>query len=1480
MPQLLSIHMSDIGPPAARFRSVRLPLTDKQSGVEPVDSFIWLRNGGGKGVIKALYYSIFRPSLHEFAGKLSGERRHIRDMVKRTGVAVIATEWTVPGQQPRLDGTRTTRVVGQALAWPGGQYRSDRAPERRFFSFKTDGERVTADALPLRGRANHAASLDAFEAWFAREVQDRPDLEPVWFRDGQQKDWMRFLESCHFDLEGFKIQLQMNRTEGGASQEILSFNREEEFLDVVLQSLLDETGLGDLQEYLKGVREKIQRRPLLEAEVSLFSALKDRLGQVEDRVARRESVQAELDRHRRDIRAIAGTALAHLDVHRHDLEQHERDHAEIAETLAAERESADGAARLAAGARLRRQEIVLEQARRAEADTRERLESLRLKRVYDEAARSIVERRDLESQVRSLRARIQRHSEPKQRKYTALVEAAKAHASRLDAAVADARSRRDSAREEEAQAGTARDEADRARVDADVKVQSLSDEIARIEELLARAERARQTLREVGVLADTESPAAARERHAGRVEALQRRSAEASAAEETARQQAEAKRGEQDAAQRALDAARQRRDEAHRDLEAYRAAHAQLARDPVLLEIQEADEAANPYAPFLVNRLDTRLGELEAERQRRTRERDDARADLEAMDGNDGLLPASREVQGVRAHLADHGVRAFGYPEYLRQQGVDSSEIAELIRRDPARYGGIAVVGRGQFDRAGTAVQDIANLRSPVQITLVSAGDAPELDGRTVVPVHPATYRKEAALELRDELTATCEHSAERLETMEQALDATRATRAELLRFLDTYPEGAEEDLDGARTRAEQDVAEKAETVERLAAEHGELEQARGRHRDTWQACERDLGDVRDALSRLDRHIAAHEEPADESRDRLAAARREHANWRTRAREAQAAAADAGERLERARTTSAGIERELDTLKAELRTVDGYAAGERAPATDTAASREAYESAKAAYEAERGPVELEAELRQVERALDRHQADTAGLFERLKAEGLDPERAEAYAAGLAGKPDTGRMSQREGETRQELGQRTAEREQAERDLDRIARPGELQRPEDCESWTVADCDAAIARFDADHRAAAERISDLAARRDAIAGTIERLKGELQTLRSSVEKAAYILDVDRSELSAGEVARADLDDVAAYDGRIEATNADLQRVRSEMTAATRQLERAVAGVRGELDSSRHEGVASGLKDRMREQLERLDRAAASFREECAEAITAKRSEIDSIETDEADLVRQFDVAVDDLRQKIQKLGPCSRVPDGFGQWSGREFFLVNMNEEVRATESRRAMIRSYIRRLVADEDARIPQSVDLVKACAHAVFDRNLAIKAFKPEMGFPLGRHSMLEILQSSGGEKLTAAVMIYMTLDRLSATYGRGTGGAADDGRTLLLDNPIGPCNLRDFLEFQRSVARSCGIQLLILSGINDPGVVSLYPRVVTVQNLHQDRKTGENVVRVVDDGTGNAVTSATLVFDQTKLDMPGLPDIEAAPGDPPDPR
>lgn len=1467
MPQLVSIHMSDIGPAAARFRSVRMPLTDKATGLHPVDTFIWLRNGGGKGVIKALYYSIFRPSLHEFAGKLSGERRHIRDMVKRQGVAVIATEWTVPGSQPRLDGTRATRVVGQALAWPGGQYRGDRTPERRFFSFKTDGETVTADMLPLRGRSNHATSLDVFEDWFDRVLRDRPDLEPVWFRDGQQKDWMRFLESCHFDLEGFKIQLQMNKTEGGASQEILSFTREEEFLDVVLQSLLDENGLSDLQDYLKGVREKIQRRPVLEAEVDLFAALSETLRQVEERVAARDRAEQALTDQRRAVRAIGEAAVAHRAIRREEIDAQEEAHAAAAASLEADRAAVRTNARRLNGAKLVRQERLVQDAQAREQTAESALDRARTRRMHTEAAISIAKRRDLETRVSNLEARIQARSEPKRRKHATLVAAAQAYAACLDAALNAATARRDAAREAVEAAEAERDRADDARVRADVEAHSAEREIARQEAAIQRAEEARQALRDEGLMTSGEDARRARTRHAERLETLRHRAEEAARGEDAAREQAEEKRRAHAEAETAQRDAERQRDDVRQRRARYQEAYAAVAREPLLLDLQEAETAANPYAPNLLTRIDGRIDDLEADRKRQIRRHEDAVADLEAMDRNDGLLPPSRDVERVRDHLAECGLKAFGYPEYLRQQGATSDEIAELIRRDPARYGGIAVVGQRQFERACAERTAVDNLRAPVQMTLVSAADLPALDGRAVVATHPATYRKEAALDLKAELEARRDTAAQRSDELARALDAARTTRMGLTRFLETYPEGTEEQLSAALERAEADLNARAATVRELAQACAELAQTCMQWRETWRACEEERDQVGEHVRRLDHHLAVHEDGLAEVEQALDRARHDLQGWRERGREARAAMRAAVERLQAAEDDRARADREIEETRALLHSVDGYAGGARAQAEDAAAARAAYESAKASYESETGPTELEAELRALRERLEGQRAETAALLGDLEAEGLDREQVESDVARATTMPDLQAAKRAERDADRETVRRQSEREHAERELAALEQSADLERPAGSEAWTLAACDEAIARFDAEKAAAEGRVQEHQERLAAVAETLARLRSDHQTLDAAVTNTAYILEIDSADLGPAEVSAADLGPVDGYESRLRQARDQLSAHRAEMEKAERGLQRAVNAVRAELNSSRHAGVADSLKDRMREQLDRLDRAAPTFRQECDEAVSAKRSEIASIETDEADLVRQFDVAVDDLRQKLQKLGPCSRVPDGFGAWSGRDFFLVNMTEEVRSTDARRAMIRDYIQRLVADDNARIPPSAELLKACAHAVFDGNLAIKAFKPAMGFPLGRHAMLDILQSSGGEKLTAAIMIYMTLDRLSAVYGRGQTGAPEAGRTLLLDNPIGPCNLRDFLEFQRAVAASCGIQLVILSGINDPGVVSLYPRVITVQNLHQDRKTGENVVQVVDDGSQSTVTAATLVFDQSQLDMPRLP-------------
>jgi hypothetical protein len=87
-----------------------------------------------------------------------------------------------------------------------------------------------------------------------------------------------------------------------------------------------------------------------------------------------------------------------------------------------------------------------------------------------------------------------------------------------------------------------------------------------------------------------------------------------------------------------------------------------------------------------------------------------------------------------------------------------------------------------------------------------------------------------------------------------------------------------------------------------------------------------------------------------------------------------------------------------------------------------------------------------------------------------------------------------------------------------------------------------------------------------------------------------------------------------------------------------------------------------------------------------------------------------------------------------------------------------------------------------------------------------------------------SGGQELTAAIVLYCTLAALSANK-RGQMRARHSG-VLFLDNPIGRANASYLIDLQQSVARSLGVQLIYTTGISDDRVLAAFPLWVRLRN------------------------------------------------------
>ena len=102
--------------------------------------------------------------------------------------------------------------------------------------------------------------------------------------------------------------------------------------------------------------------------------------------------------------------------------------------------------------------------------------------------------------------------------------------------------------------------------------------------------------------------------------------------------------------------------------------------------------------------------------------------------------------------------------------------------------------------------------------------------------------------------------------------------------------------------------------------------------------------------------------------------------------------------------------------------------------------------------------------------------------------------------------------------------------------------------------------------------------------------------------------------------------------------------------------------------------------------------------------------------------------------------------------------------------------------------------------------------------------------HMPIDKVTVSGGELLTAAMMIYLVLARLRAeSMHRGAGEAG----ILIMDNPLGKANKALLLKTQIGLADAMAIQLFYTTGVQDTSALAEFENIVRLRRNSQSRGT-----------------------------------------------
>ena len=214
--------------------------------------------------------------------------------------------------------------------------------------------------------------------------------------------------------------------------------------------------------------------------------------------------------------------------------------------------------------------------------------------------------------------------------------------------------------------------------------------------------------------------------------------------------------------------------------------------------------------------------------------------------------------------------------------------------------------------------------------------------------------------------------------------------------------------------------------------------------------------------------------------------------------------------------------------------------------------------------------------------------------------------------------------------------------------------------------------------------------------------------------------------------------------------------------------------------------------------------------------------------DDLQACVAELERLLGTALHIVRRMVRD----GRIPEHVPRFGGQPVFRVSADLSRVAVAQRKDMLRSYISDLA--EADRVPETgqdiaTELMGRMTAALGRETLGIRLLKPK-GEGDTEHMPIDKVTVSGGELLTAAMMIYLVLARLRAeSMHKGAGEAG----VLVMDNPLGKANKALLLKTQIGLADAMGIQLFYTTGVQDTSALAEFENIVRLRRNSQSRGT-----------------------------------------------
>ena len=1404
--RMTRFYLAAVGTREARFEPLDI---DLRIDGDPVHNVLWADNGTGKTKITALLSSLWLPRTSDF---LKGStNRSLGKIVRGDDTTHVVVE-AVRGEGR----DRQRLVAGMVVEWKNRRQDLDNQTdlERHFYGWVTDdvlGPGI--DDLPFRNGEGRWVTRRQFTDALAVLPLDGP-TQMVRRPTGTQKDWAKWLETVGIDQDQLRAQKEMNADEGGIV-EVIGFSDADDFVRWLLRMTSPRETIDELKESIGQLAANALLHAAWSDEADLWDAAAGPLGELSSAHDLSEGARArQAEAHLKlvQVRADLDTTVDNLRARA----QAEREAAEqlgpvIAGHATRSRRAGDHA--LAAQAHLLDRE-----ARAAEAHAtalegevgtaRVELDAWRLVPKVRQAARlegrrdelaALVEEADKEA--RDARARA---TEAGARYARALT----AERDRLRETAQQHRGRASEHRERHA---TLTGEL----ADLNAERGSLDNDERRLTRLVAAGREAEDTAVSRGLAATPD----------GLDTALA--SAETTASNASGR--VDELRDDLDAAKdelRALERDTAAREKEVGDAEAEHAvavAHRDEVRrrvteilDHPLLGLHVDDPWAAPESVRAV--IDQARRDADRDRTAASARTSELRRVADAI-ADGGLLPPSETVATVLSVLdaagvaAHHGMRALA-------DTLPPDAAAAVVAARPDAAAGVVLAHADDTARARDALADV-DVQHPVRVgTLPDDRSHADDRGFTVLPPAAAWDESAAAdhvATVAEALAAAADAERKARRQQEDALDAAQVYR----RLLSDHPDDPRPGAARGVTVAAGAVTDARARHEAAVEREGLQTQAIGELAGELAAARRSAKAADEAVATLTPLAETSAEGRDATTDLADRVRpgleRVRAEIDTKSREADRAAKDAGDADKDARDAAADADNLSDRLQAAglTATTDGDVPDESldALAESHATAREVADAAM--------PTDLAQELEEAERAL-------ADLDPALNADPDATVRARELAETADARNDAAALTAtRAAEERLEdarsrhavadhaarQDRERADEHKANRDITRLIEgkpvPAELHDPRQLRALQAEM--SALARVEGEAREREE------GRRDQHIGTAEALERDADRLADPAR-------TDRLPDAAGHpgTVRSDLDQLVAD---VQETLRAKEGADRDAATADRMRGDARDELRNAVDSTVAHNVTGrdGADPDVVALVERLRTATtADLAADAGRLVAHLADRAQSLRRD----IEQHDAHVGRVAsilrvEALAALGSlreyenASRLPGGMGDWSEKRFVLIKHDEPPTDTVALRERIRDVVvRHIEGTADSSVH---DLLFGATRAlVGERGFTVRIFKPLLELPDDRVEVSEMASFSGGQKVTAAVLLYSTMMRV-----RARRGAATTVGWLWLDNPFGRASADVLVRVMRKAADRLGLQLLFTAAPKDKSALAVFDKV-----------------------------------------------------------